>query len=376
MANKVTLRNTVTGSAFDKGDNFSEEHIRQYEIDVAALMKLLLQKRRWIIWSVGLASVLAALIMILTPNRYTSTAVILSSGNSDRFSAFKAMAGLSSVLGGGDANSSDLFPVILRSHLVRDSLLSKTYEFSFKDEPMRLTLAEYLRIDDPDRRREALGRITTVSSDTRTGEISLAVETKYPEFSQALVSEYLNQLEIFNLYSRRSEARERVRYLTREVDERRRTLAEAEDSLSAYQSRNRTWAVTSDPIILKEVGRLRRDVEIKVQTLAYLTQEFEAAKLDAQKDVPVVRVLDLASLPTLKSGPHRTIAVLAAGAVSFFLVVCGIIGLDLVRQVARNSQSPAKEELAALTEASFPRSRQWYIRVKSRLHRQPISLDK
>jgi uncharacterized protein involved in exopolysaccharide biosynthesis len=160
------------------------------------------------------------------------------------------------------------------------------------------------------------------------------------------------------------------------VEERRRSLTEAEDSLSSYQSRNRSWAGSTDPVILKEVGRLRREVEIKVQTLAYLTQEFEAAKLDAQKDVPVVRILDYASLPTLKSGPHRTITVLATGAISFFLIVCGILGLDLMRQVARNSQSPAKQELAALAEASFPRSRQWYDRVKSRLHRQAISIDK
>jgi len=340
------------------------------------LTKLLLHRRRWIIRSVGLAGVLTALIMLLTPNRYTSTAVILPSGKAERFSALKAMAGLSDMLGSSDANSSTLFPVILRSNLVRDSLLSKTYEFSFKDEPMKLTLADYLKIDDPDRRRLALEKMTTVSSDTRTGEISLAVETKYPAFSQALVSEYLNQLEIFNLYSRRSEAGERVRYLARELEEREQALRAAEDSLESYQSRNRNWAATSSPPLLKDISRLKREAEAKAQTYAYLLQEFEIAKLDAQKDVPVVRILDKASLPTAKSGPHRMITVLAVSAVVFVLVILAVIALELIQQIQHQSSKESRTELASLAAASFPRASRWYGHVKNRLNHQLISIDK
>jgi uncharacterized protein involved in exopolysaccharide biosynthesis len=314
--------------------------------------------------------------MILTPNRYTSTATILPSGKGDKISSLRAMVGMMAGPNLGDDNSSALYPVILGSNLVIDSVLAHRYTFDRNDETVTMTLSEYIGNENPDRLRRALTGMTSTGSNTQTGEINVSVETEFPRLSQEVVSQYLTQLERFNLYSRRSEAGERVRYLTREVEERRISLAEAEDSLSAYQSRNRTWAGTTDPIILKEVGRLRRDVEIKVQTLAYLTQEFEAARLDAQKDVPVVRILDHASMPTLKSGPRRTITVLATGAVSFFFVVCGILGLDLVRQMARNSQSPAKQELAALAEASFPRSRQWYNRVKNRMHRQAISIDK
>ena len=360
----------------ESDESMESARVLNYEIDPAAILQSLAKRRRTIISVVGISCVLAALVMILTPNRYTSTATILPSGKGDKITSLRAMVGLMGGPNLSDDNGSTLYPVILRSQLVADSVLAHQYTFDKDGDASTMALAEYIDKENPDRLRRALAGMTSISSNTHTGEICVSVESEYPTLSQAVVNQYLAQLERFNLYSRRSEAGERVRYLTREVGERRHSLTEAEDSLSSYQSRNRTWAGTTDPIILKEVGRLRREVEIKVQTLAYLTQEFEAAKLDAQKDVPVVQILDHASLPTLKSGPHRTITVLATGAISFFLMVCGILGLDLIRQVARNSQSPAKQELTALAEASFPRSRKWYNRVKGRLHRQAISIDK
>ena len=376
MANKITLRNSSLGASVDVDADRQESQTGTYEIDPAALLTLLVRKRRPIIWTVGVVGILAAILMLLTPNRYSSTAVILPSGKSDNLSALKAMAGLSSLMGSGDANSSVLFPVILGSQLVRDSLLSKTYEFVHEGEPMKLSLVEYLGIEDPDRRRQALAAMTRVKSETRTGEISVSVETEYPGLSQALVSEYLTRLESFNLHSLRSEATERVRYLSRELAEREAALRAAEDSLETYQSRNRNWAATSSPVLLKDLVRLKRDAEAKTQTYAYLLQEYEIAKLDAQKDIPVVRILDRASLPTVKSGPHRTLTVLAASAVAFVLAVFAIFGADLVRQWRRNSNRQSQNELASLISTSFPRTRGVYNRVRGRLTREAISVDK
>jgi uncharacterized protein involved in exopolysaccharide biosynthesis len=372
MPNRVTLHHRSENDPNELNGDSRESTSHQYAVDIAALFRLLLGKRRLLIWSVGLAGTLTALAMVLTPNRYTSTAVILPSGKTESFSALKAMAGLSGLLGGSDNNSSALFPVILRSQLVRDSLLSKTYRFSVDSQPMSLSLVEYLGIDNPDRQRIALGNITAVSSDTRTGEISVSVETKFPEFSQALVAEYLRQLEIFNLYSRKSEATERVRYLTRELEVRETALRTAEDSLEWFQSRNRNWIGASSPTLLKELNRLKRDTEAKAQTYAYLLQEYEVARLDAQKDMPVVRILDQASLPTLKSGPQRTITVLAVSGVTFILVVFGIFAADILRQIGTRNRSGNANELTDMIAGSFPRTVRTYRRVTSRLQRQPI----
>ena len=376
MSSKITFRNTASLSTPEESSAFQEDYPERFEIDVPALLALLLRRRRWIVGVVGAVGLLTAVMMVLSPNRYTSTAVILPSGRSDNFSALKAMAGLAGMVAGNDANSSTLFPVILCSKLVSDSLLARTYTFSAENEEVTLTLPEYFGIDNPDRQCRAMANITSVSTDTRTGEITLEVETKYAALSQALVAEYLDQLENFNLYSRRSEARERVRYLSRELESRESALRAAEDTLEAYQSRNRNWAATSSPPLLKELVRLKRDAEAKATTYAYLLQEYEIAKLDAQKDVPVVRILDRASLPTLKSGPHRTITVLAASAVAFVLAVLTIFGIDLIKQMGRESHQVSQRELNSLIASSFPRTRRVCARMHERFQRRAISVDK
>lgn len=374
MSNKITFRDRPEGS-YSEAAAVSVRSSR-FEIDLPAMFKLLLQRRRWIFAAVGIVALAAAAIMITTPNRYTSKAVILPSGKSDKFSTLRAMAGLAGGLDFSDDNSSNLFPVILQSNLVLDSVLAREYAFTFNGQSMRMTLAEYIGRDKPELSRRALTGMTSISTGTRTGEITLAVECEYPELSQKVVAEYLGQLERFNLYSRRSEASERVRYLAREVQAQEKALRTAEDSLEVYQSRNRNWAMTSSPPLLKELTRLKRDTEAKTQTYAYLLQEYEIARLDAQKDMPVVRILDQASLPTVKSGPHRTITVLGASAVAFMLAVIAIFGIDLVRQVRRQSNPESRRELSDLVAASFPRSRRLYERVRDRMADRVISVDK
>ncbi len=374
MKRKITIRDRATGDAGpDSGQDGSVD--QRFEIDPIGLLRLLLRRRRWIIGVVGLASILAVATLLRTPNRYTSRASILPSGKSNNLSALRAMAGLAGGLSLEDDNSSALFPLILQSDLVRDSLLARRYQFSFESESFDLSLAEYLVTDDPDRLRRGLGDITAISSSTRTGGITIAVETEYPEFSQALVQEYLNRLEDFNLHSRRSEAKERVRYLARELDERSRALKSAEDSLEAFQSRHRNWAATTNPVVLKQLARLKQQVEAKGKTYVYLLQEYEVSKLDAQKDVPIVRILDRASLPTLKSGPYRSRSVILVAVVSFALVVLAIFLIDLVQDAARHADNGSREALVGDIKDAFPRTARLQEEFRRRVGRETISVD-
>ncbi len=340
------------------------------------MFKLLLQRRRWIFSVVGTVFMATAVIMFSTHNRYVSQAVILPSGKSDKFSALRAMAGLTGGLNLGDDNTSELYPVILQSNLVVDSVLAREYTFTDDSDTIRTTLAQYIGKDKPELLRRSLAGMTSISTSTRTGEITLAVETEFPALSQQVVSEYLNQLERYNLFSRRSEASERVRYLARELEDREKALRQAEDSLESYQSRNRNWAMTSSPPLLKDLVRLKREAEAKTQTYAYLLQEYEVARLDVQKDMPVVRVLDRASLPTVKSGPKRVITILGASAATFVFMVIAIFGADLVQQARRQVDPETRKELSEMTASSFPRGRRLYNRVQERLKREPISVDK
>jgi len=374
MSNRITLRNNHQSDDDSSRRNASNAD-HKYEFDLVALTRLLLKRRKWIIGVVAVVGFLTATVMLITPNSYTSTAVILPSGETSTFSALSAMTGIGASLGLDSDNSSMLYPTILESNLIRDSLLVKRYEFSFDSEQMNMSMPEYFGFEDPDKLRMSLGGMTSVSNSARTGEITVAVESMYPELSQLLVQQYLKQLENYNLNSRRSEAKERVRYLARELESRSNDLKVAEDSLHRFQSRNRNWAISANPSILRELGRLKRDVEAKTQTYVYLLQEYEVAKLDAQKDVPIVRILDHASLPTRKSGPRRTIIVLLLSFLALGLTILGIIVADLIRSAFTGSNRTESQALASDLEDAFPRASRLVKATLKKRSRETISVD-
>ncbi len=252
----------------------------------------------------------------------------------------KSLAGLSSMMM-SEENSSTLFPVILRSELVRDAVLAQTYTFKHRGKPVELTLPDYFETHEPDELHEKLAENTAISTDKKTGVIELSAETRYPGLSQAIMQAYIEHLEQYNLHKRRSQARNNAQYLARQLEQATDELTAIEDSLCAFQLVNANWSMTSDPEILRELGRLQREVEIKNTTRLFLVQQLEAAKLEAQKDVPIVRILDHPSLPTIKSGPARSRMVLFGGLGAFLCLSLYLVGYEIFTRRTRGHDRDA-----------------------------------
>ncbi|MFH1373067.1 MAG: Wzz/FepE/Etk N-terminal domain-containing protein [bacterium] len=332
----------------------NSESSPETEIDLFVLTGLLVRRKKWIAAISGAVVVVACGIMLLMPNMYTSSAVILPSGGADKMFQLKDLAGLGS-LTTRDENSSELFPVILQSRSIHDAVLKHEYSFTHRSEPMKLTLAEYFKQDNPDRLHRALAAITSVALDKKTGVIGISVETKYPEFSQQVLNRYLAELETFNLHKRRSQARDNARYLDRQFKAIEQELALSEDSMEQFQLVNRDWTGSTSPEILKQLARFERDIALKSKTYLFLRQEYEVAKLDAQKDVPIVRVLDSPSLPVQKSGPRRLMTVVISGMVALFLSVFSIIALEGLKKRGSGPDRQSYHELTSDLRREFPR---------------------
>lgn len=355
MRGKLTRSgNGFEDHGMEDGSGRNQTTPAESEVDLFALTGLFVKRKRWLIATVGGVMLMTALITLLLPNKYKSTATILPSGTVDAIAEWKDLAGL----GGfalNDQNTSELFPVILRSRQISEVVLNREYSFTDNSKPMTLTLAEYFGLDSPDRLRQALANTTSIGLDKKTGVLDIAVETKYPEFSRAILNQYLTELETFNLHKRRSQGKDNAQYLARQLKEMQRELEQAEDSLEQFQLVNRDWATSSDPAITKTLSRQQRDIEVKSKTYLFLRQEYEIAKLDAQKDVPIVRILDQPSLPTEKSGPHRSLAVIISGLISLFAALLFIVVFEALK---KRSMGPDKKSYQALTkdlQRTFPR---------------------
>lgn len=351
-------RITFTESEQDNTDNritaYSDEPDETAGPSLFDLLHIWLSRRNLICSVVGGSLVLTLIILLLLPNQYRSTASILPSGPQDKMAELKALAGFGGLMASNE-NSSELFPVICRSNAITDEILSRTFSVADDDRQKSLTLSQYFDQDNQDKLRRALHGVVTVSADKKTGVISISAETEYPALSQAIVSAFISELEDFNLNKRRSQAKDNAVYLSREVEKARTELAAAEDSLEALQAANRNWYGATSPDLMKSLARLQRQVEIQTKKYLFLTQEYEIARLDIQKDVPIVRILDHPSLPTTKSSPKRLLILLGVG---LFTLVASLFVTTLLHLIARRVDGPdrnAAENLQRELHAAFPR---------------------
>jgi len=314
---------------------------------------LLVRRRRLIGLCLAATLVPSLIILALLPNQYCSTTTILPASPSGQLSSLSAIVGLARPQL-QDESSSELYPEVLRSRQIADAVLRQSYSFTDDSAQRSTTLAEYFDEDNSDKRYDKLANITSVSTSKTTGTISVSVETEYPELSQAILTRYLAELEHYNLVSRRSKAKEVEQYLARELAVRRQELLASQDSLKAFQESNLNWNETSNPYLLHEVATLQREVAIKEQAYAYLSQEYEASKLKVQMDTPIVRVLDKPNLPEVKSSPFRLQILTVIGLLTLLLTTLLIAVFENLKLRAKASERQSYDSFRQHIATVFP----------------------
>jgi len=344
MRTRIVLKN-LFGSIKTPDSDHRMSGNNDFELDFIGLSLLLKNNIRPLAVAVTIVMAVTSLLLFSLPDTYTSTASILPSGNNDRLSALKELAGVAGTDRTPDARSSMLFPSIMQSNQIRDAVIDNSYTIRDDGQPREINLKGYFGTNNKDALRSLLAEITEIETVKETGVIHLSVETEYPELSQAIADSYLTELDRFNMYQRQSSAGQHVKYLEREIAKNREELNRLEDSLETFQMTNRNWDLTADPAILKTLNRLKRDLEIKSKTYALLNEQYALARLDAQKDIPIVQVLDHPSLPEMKSGPYRIRIIILSGLVAFVIMSFIIFMIDTTRR--RNNSVRTESEIPA-----------------------------
>lgn len=90
--------------------------------------------------------------------------------------------------------------------------------------------------------------------------------------------------------------------------------------------------LTQLPEISKQYLNLLRDVKILEQVNAYLETQRMQEMIQEERDIPTIQVIDKAEIPTVKSGPPRTVIILITTFSTFVLTLLGIIGYEMWKQ--------------------------------------------
>jgi len=141
----------------------------------------------------------------------------------------------------------------------------------------------------------------------------------------------------------------RVRSLRARIAELKRQLS----NLSGDDAGTRTETSMPLPSIrqLPLLGATYTDLyrRAKIQETVYevLTQQYEMAKVEEAKEIPTVRVLDAASVPRKKWGPHRAIETLLGIIVGFLVGCMVVLALDELNR--RDARDPYKVFISQIT---------------------------
>jgi capsule polysaccharide export protein KpsE/RkpR len=152
----------------------------------------------------------------------------------------------------------------------------------------------------------------------------------------------------------------RVRSLQARVSELQRQLEKmggsATDDSSGSSSDQMYPSIRQLPLLGVPYYNLFRELTISETVYQVLTKQYEMSRIEEAKEVPSVKVIDVAQPPEKRSGPSRTLIVLA-GLLLSTLGVCGwIVGQS--RWQAVDESDPGK----SLAVEVMATQKQWLIR--------------
>ncbi len=310
----------------------------------SSIIMPILKYRRVSYTIVGVTVLVTLVYCLLIPNQYTSTATILPTSGSDQLSELKEMAagslgemGLGSMLQAKE-NSSALYPKVISSRLITEKILNRDFRFNHDGQAYAMTLMDYLESENIDLAQRKLASMTGVGVDRKTGVISLSFTSRYPELSAGVVHAYLEELDDYNKNYRQSKAKDNEKFIAERLEDVKNELIKAENNLSAFQDQNLNYSVSGDPELRRELNKLQREMTIKETVYLTLTKQYELAKVEAVKDLPVVQVLDRGSIPLIKSAPRRSMYMMGAffGSVFFSVILSLWLSLAVKRRVRKN----------------------------------------
>jgi uncharacterized protein involved in exopolysaccharide biosynthesis len=236
---------------------------------------------------------------------YVATATIFPAAQSNPMGAlgFAGIANLVGNLGGGMGGSSQ-FPiyenVVQSERLIADLLDTRLPE-------TRGTLLDHLEIPEPDPTRRMVAATAVVreavryDTDKKTGLVLISYRDRDPEVAAAVANRILELLNDFDISTSAELAAERRRFVDARLAEARDSLELAERQLEGFAAEN--LRIGRAPDLLLAQARLERELNIRQEVYLALRKEAEMARIEEQRTVPAISVLDHASVPVLPAGP-------------------------------------------------------------------------
>jgi uncharacterized protein involved in exopolysaccharide biosynthesis len=322
------------------------------EISLVALARLIRRARRLVVGcGVGLA-ILVAVLVLLWPREYTSTAVFMPQSSDEtlsRLSGIAAEFGLT-VPAADPGDSPAFYASLLTSRDILRTVVLTSYPLSERPgDSARATLVELYRVDGESpaiRRDKAVKRFLKdldIETYRDTELIRIEVTTPWPTVSQGAAQRLLDLVSRFNLTTRQTQAGAERRFVQARLETARAELRDAEERLQTFLQRNREFR--ESPALVFQNDRLTREVDLRQQVVSSLVQSFEQSRIDEVRNTPVTTLVEPPDLPP-QPDPRRLVLKALLGLTAGLLAGTFVAAMrDFYRSASLSSVGPRKAHL-------------------------------
>ena len=315
------------------------------EIDLAKISLSLKKYRNNIFLSTILVSFLSIVYIFIATPYYQSYISINPIG--DNLNSGRSMGGLQSLASeyGVNLNVADLIndkpsfyiPDIVNSRILKKAVISKIWNTNSGQQ----NLINYWKINDTTRFSigKFLSNFTTkdkedlssrfmdsaidklsdqlIVEQEESGLIVISVLMEEPKLAADIsnfianyIKEYVSDIMLSYSSTHRKFIEERLKYSKNE-------LSKSEVELKEFSEKN-PFAVDTPELQLQR-GRLLRNMEVNQQVYITLRQQYEMARINELKEIPVINILDYAEPASDESKPQKLLILLLSTVLSLFL---------------------------------------------------------
>lgn len=284
------------------------------------------KQRKFIALFTGSITLFTLIIVLLLPNNYTSTAVILPDVDKSRLGSLGGLTDIAAMAGvnvGGEGSFAKLYPTIIKSESVLKNVIYHKYKTNKFADSINLIQFWEIEMNTPEREYEiALNGLKgqlSVSSDIKLNVVTMSIETREPQLSADILNTIIVELNKFILTNRTSKASEQRKWIEKRLVDVKGDLESSENALKEFREKNRI--VTGSPQLMLEQERFAREVQINTTLYVELKKQYEIARIEEIRDVPIINVMDYARPAAKKSSPKRAINTITALFISCFISI-------------------------------------------------------
>jgi len=334
------------------------------DIDLSRLLARVLRQKNIVIVTVIVSVVVAIVYLNIADKFYQTTTKFVYQSSTKQvgnLSALAALAGVSLGSGSSDDGSAYMEDIIKSKDFLslftsREWLIADTNRVADTLKPITLEELWEIELDSSINNREQflqeiiIGKMLKYKyikyeQDKKTGIISLITQFEDAKLSYDINVAMFEELNNTLLHKMRFKAAENRKFIEERFEEIKGDLKRSEEILLRFQQQNRSW---NDPSIKLQESRLMREVTINQELALQLQKQYELAKIEEARDMPLLDVIESPRRALVHFKPKLKIVLAIGFAGGLILGLLLALGFDLWRTEKKNlmkQMEKAKKEL-------------------------------